>query len=149
MAASHKNFIGSFRPAASALGCIVGGLWDTPCGSDLITPTRESMKTLIVLMSALMLCATAEAAKKNGNKAKQAKQAEIQKQKERKEREDKRNAVKEFLEQKDTNSDGSLTRDEFIAGESDAEAAGKKFDQFNKNKDRYLTKSEISDMLGL
>ena len=107
------------------------------------------MKTLMILLSALLMCATAEAGKKNGNQAKKAKQAEIQKQKERKEREDKRNAVKEFLEGRDSNRDGSLTRDEFLSGEKDAEEAGKKFDQFNKNKDRYLSKGEISDMLGL
>lgn len=60
-----------------------------------------------------------------------------------------REAVKAFLEPKDKNKDGSLSRDEFIADEDDKEAAGKRFDEANKNGDRSLSKSEISDMLGL
>ena len=61
----------------------------------------------------------------------------------------KRDAVKEFLKQKDKNKDSSVSRDEYIADESDKEAAGKKFDEFNKNGDRALAKSEIEDLLGL
>lgn len=65
------------------------------------------------------------------------------------ERERKREAVKQFLAEKDKNKDNSVSRDEFLAGESDETAANAKFDEFNKNRDRFLTKSEIETMLGL
>jgi hypothetical protein len=53
------------------------------------------------------------------------------------------------MDEKDTNHDGSLSRDEYLAGEADPAAASKKFDKFNKNGDRALSKSEIAAMLGL
>ncbi len=57
--------------------------------------------------------------------------------------------MNEVLKAKDKNKDGSLTLDEYLTGESDIEAAKKNFDQFNKNKDRSLSKAEIADSLGL
>lgn len=77
------------------------------------------------------------------------KKEEERKKAEKAEKERKRDAVKEFLKQKDKNKDSSVSRDEYIADESDKEAAGKKFDEFNKNGDRALAKSEIEDLLGL
>jgi hypothetical protein len=42
-----------------------------------------------------------------------------------------------------------VNRDEYLDGESDKDEAGKKFDRYNKNGDRSLSKSEIAEMLGL
>ena len=64
-------------------------------------------------------------------------------------RDKKRKAVEDYLKEKDTNHDGSLSLDEYLVGEGDAASATKKFDEANKNHDRYLSKAEISDMLGL
>ncbi len=61
----------------------------------------------------------------------------------------KRAAVEEVLKAKDKNDDGSLTKDEYLAGEADAEAATKIFDKFNKNKDRALSKEELAASLGM
>jgi len=77
------------------------------------------------------------------------KKEEERKKAEKAEKERKRDAVKEFLKKKDKNNDGSVSRDEYLADESDKEAAGKKFDEFNKNGDRALAKSEIEALLGL
>ena len=70
-------------------------------------------------------------------------------EKEKAEREKRRDAVKSVMDAKDKNHDGSLSKDEYLTGEADAEAAGKTFDQFNKNKDRFLSKSELADSLSL
>ena len=113
------------------------------------------MKFFIYLMSALMLVATAEArgnGGKNGNNKKvqeQAKQKEKEKKDAKDARDKKRNAIQKVLAAKDGNNDGSLTLDEYLSDEADKEAATKAFNEANKNGDRYLTKSEISDMLGL
>ncbi|MEK7953125.1 hypothetical protein [Luteolibacter soli] len=77
------------------------------------------------------------------------KKEEERKKAEKAEKERKRDAVKDFLKQKDGNKDGSVSKDEYLADESDKEAAGKKFDEFNKNGDRALAKSEIEALLGL
>jgi hypothetical protein len=113
------------------------------------TRNFTSMKYLAYLMTALMLVASAEAKKKKNNDSGQAKKAQQEKEKARKEREAKSKAIKEFLDDKDKNHDGSVTLDEYLAGETDTAAATKKFEEFNKNHDRYLSKSEIADMLGL
>lgn len=107
------------------------------------------MKYLAYLMTALMLVTTAEARKYNKAAAAAAKRAEQQKQKERRERERKYEALKKFLDAKDPNHDGSVSLEEYLAGEANAGTATKKFEKYNKNHDRYLSKSEISDMLGL
>ena len=39
--------------------------------------------------------------------------------------------------------------DEYLANETDKEAAMKTFEKHNKNGDRSLTKSEIADLLGV
>lgn len=106
------------------------------------------MKPLVFVLAAFAMIATVEARQSSGAaKAAQAQKAKLDKEKA--ERDRKRGAVKELLDSKDTNHDGSLTKDEYIAGEADADAAGKRFDQFNKNKDRYLQKEEIEALLGL
>lgn len=79
--------------------------------------------------------------KANREKAKEEK-------KEREAREKRGRAIDGFLAARDGNKDGSLTRDEFLTAETDKTKGGGKFDQFNKNGDRYLSKSEIATMLG-
>ncbi len=64
-------------------------------------------------------------------------------------REKRRTAVQAVLENKDKNRDGSLTKEEYIDGEADPAAAAKKFDKYNKNRDRVLSKGEIADSLSL
>lgn len=71
-----------------------------------------------------------------------------QERKEKEAREKRSKAMDEFLTARDVNKDGSLTRDEFLTVESDKTKGGEKFDKFNKNGDRYLSKSEIAEMLG-
>lgn len=57
-------------------------------------------------------------------------------------------AIDDRLTARDGNKDGSLTKDEFLTAESDKKSAAEKFDKFNKNGDRYLSKSELATMLG-
>ena len=90
-------------------------------------------------------------AKKNNNKQNQ-KAAQEREKKEKAEREKKdriNKEIEDYLADRDKNKDKSLTLEEFASGESDAAAAASKFTQYNKNKDRYLSKAEIKDMLGL
>ena len=106
------------------------------------------MRPLTVLIAILSLTASVEAKvnKQNAAKAKQAKQAELQ---EKKEKENKREAINKVMEAKDKNHDGSLTKDEYLTGEADQDGASKRFDQFNKNGDRSLSRTELEDSLGL
>lgn len=101
------------------------------------------MKKLILLLAALMLVVPVEAAKAKKDPKKEARE------KEREFREKDREAIKDFLEPKDKNKDGVLTRAEYLSDEDDKEAAGKDYDEADKNKDRSLSKTEISEMLGL
>lgn len=103
------------------------------------------MKPLLSLLIVTLSLGVPVEAAQNNNKGK-AKEAE--KKKEKEERARKRDAIEAIMGPKDKNRDGSLTKDEYLADESDKEAAGKRFDQYNKNGDRYLTKSEIEDSLG-
>jgi hypothetical protein len=57
--------------------------------------------------------------------------------------------IKEYLESRDTNKDGSVSRDEFLTAETDKAGGERKFNEHNKNKDRSLSKREIQSMLGL
>ena len=50
---------------------------------------------------------------------------------------------------KDSNHDGSLSKEEYLLGEADAEVAVKDFDKYNKNKDRFLSSCELAELLGL
>ena len=111
------------------------------------------MKTYpIVAAICLSLLAVSEAdakGKGKGGMSPEQKQKEAEKKKQREERSNKQAAVKKVLDEKDKNNDGSLSKDEYLAGEANAEEAGKKFDEHNKNGDRNLSKSEIADLLGL
>lgn len=104
------------------------------------------MKTLPVLLCALLAATTTLHAERAEKKltAKEKERLEIKEA-----RDKERDAVKGYLEGRDKNKDGSLTREEFIADEEDKAAAGAKFDEANKNKDRSLSKSEIAEMLGV
>ena len=106
------------------------------------------MKYLTCLMTALIMVTsvtTIDAAQNKG----QANKKEEERKKKREEREAKNKAIKTFMEGKDANKDGTLSIDEYLTGETDKEAAMKKFQEHNKNGDRALTKAEIADMLGL
>lgn len=107
------------------------------------------MKSIAIpALIALSFClVTPVEAKGNNNKEAQKRKAE--REAKRNEREQKREAIDEFMNPRDKNNDGSLTIDEYLSAETDKEAAMKKFEQFNKNGDRSLTRSEIEDMLGL
>ena len=108
------------------------------------------MKAISVLLAITSLIVSAEAKPgRRGGPPKRDKAEEKREEEERKAREKKRNAIQEYLRKKDKNNDGSLTREEFQTGEADAKAADKKFDQYNKNGDRSLSKSEIGGLLGL
>jgi hypothetical protein len=113
------------------------------------------MKPLIYLMSLMMLVTSVEAGKARANRGNAKKVREVAKQREKEKkqqkeaRDKKREAIEKVLNKKDGNNDGSLTLDEFLTGESDAKAATNRFNNANKNGDRYLSKAEISDMLGL
>lgn len=116
------------------------------------------MKPLLFAAISLSLIITAEARKKEDKDGApppegqpQNPQQEKQKQKEadKAARGNKRKAVQEVMEAKDKNHDGSLSKEEYLAGEEDQEAAAKKFDEFNKNKDRFLSKGELAASLGL
>lgn len=115
------------------------------------TTTTTPMKPIVYILTGMFLIVTAEA-RNNGlsPKAKEKiKQEEAQKKKDKEDREKKREAIDKLLEAKDTNHDGSLSLDEYTAKESDIAAATKKFDEFNKNHDRYLSKMEMGELLGL
>jgi hypothetical protein len=110
------------------------------------------MKSAFLLaFAALFLIAPAEAAKQGNNKAgqKAAEAKKKEKEADRADRAKKREGVDAVLEVKDKNKDGSLDPDEYLIGESDVEAAKARFKQFNKNGDRYMSKREIQDSLGL
>jgi hypothetical protein len=113
------------------------------------------MKTIIIALSLAALVIPAEAAKGRAaaprltkRDKQEIKRENKQEQKEREERQRQNEAVRKVLESKDGNHDGSLTRDEYLLGEADKEAAGRKFDSANKNGDRFLSKSEIEGSLG-
>ena len=96
------------------------------------------MKPFIILIAALLISPMAHAAGKD----KKPDPVKIAKERYR-------DALKSYMEDRDKNSDGSLTRDEYLESETDKEAAGKAFDAANKNGDRSLTKTEIGEMIGI
>lgn len=110
-------------------------------------------KLIAFTLAAMVLIVPTEAEAKgkgnNNNQNKQAQAAKKKREEEQKAREKKREAMEAFMKKRDTNHDGSLTREEYLSGESDAAAGGKTFDQYNANKDRYLTKIEIEALLRL
>lgn len=105
-------------------------------------------KPLILSLSFLcLIILPAEAAKRRGP-SKEQQQEQKEKQAERERADKARDGVKEVLAAKDKNDDGTLTKEEYLTGEADAVAAAAKFDQFNKNGDRSLSKKEIEASLG-
>lgn len=109
------------------------------------------MKPIIYLTSALILIATAEAKKQSETKGnnERARQERTEKQEKKDARNNKREAVNKVLDAKDKNNDGSLTQDEYLAGEVDVESSTQQFKDANKNGDRYLSRGEIAEMLGV
>lgn len=105
------------------------------------------MKTITLLLIATLTLAATTLQSGAVEKKKTPKQLEREKINEAREKQ--RDAVKDVLEEKDANKDGSITREEFIADETDKVKAGEKFDEANTNKDRSLSKGEIADMLGV
>jgi hemolysin activation/secretion protein len=111
---------------------------------------RIFILNLAIMFLSLAVPAEAQRRGRGGNQQNQRAQQERKKREaEQKAREKKREAFEDFMKPKDKNHDGSLTREEFMNGGGGAEAAGKKFDQYNLNNDRYLTKPEIEAMLDL
>ena len=104
----------------------------------------KPIKILALLITSAFLIAPVEASKKGA--ARKKKQEE--KQQKREENARKRDAISDFMKERDKNNDGSLTKEEFLSGETNKEEGEKKFDRYNKNKDRYLSKAEIAEMLG-
>ncbi len=107
----------------------------------MVLSTDKAMKTCIMLLLAFLVAGPAYAAKDKKEPKKDSRDKMLD------ERKQQREAVKSYIESKDTNEDGKLTKEEFIAGEKDAEKAGKLYDEFNKNRDRTLTKSELTKLL--
>jgi hypothetical protein len=118
-------------------------------------PIIAMKPTYILALLALSFCLiTPVGAQNKNNSGQRAAQQEAQRRKQEREqkrndRAEKRDAIDEFMRPRDKNNDGSLTLDEFMSAESDKEEGLKKFNKYNKNGDRSLTKSEIADMLGL
>ncbi|MFM2171153.1 MAG: hypothetical protein RI957_1382 [Verrucomicrobiota bacterium] len=111
-------------------------------------------KTFYLLTCFLLLGSLPVAAQRNRNRNNQALQramAEKRKQEaaEKAKRDKIDDAIDGFLKDHDRNKDGSVTLDEFSAGSPEGKGAEEKFAQFNKNRDRYLSKKEIQEMLGL
>lgn len=111
--------------------------------------SKKLIKPLILTIASLCLIVPAEAGKDDKSAKEEQKEKEKKKELEKEARENKRKAVQDILDAKDKNHDGSLSREEYLDGEADAEAASKVFDQFNKNRDRALSKTEIAASLGL
>ena len=111
------------------------------------------MKKIIYLLSLIIFVSSAPVEAKNNNNNKQAAAARAAKAKQEKAEKEKRDkinkAIESFLEDHDKNHDKSVSLEEYVAGETNAADAEKKFTEYNKNKDRYLSKTEIQEMLGL
>lgn len=109
------------------------------------------MKKLLFLLSLFILVGALPAeAKKRNQQAQKAQAAKAKQEKAEKEKEDRIDkAIDSFLEDHDKNKDKSVTLEEYTATESDAKSAEQNFQRYNKNKDRYLSKKEIQELLGL
>ena len=113
-------------------------------------PTPKFMKaTLITLMLALMIIPVEAKKFLMTPAARAAARIEArQEAKQRLEREQRHDAVQKLIDKKDSNHDGSLSKDEYLSKEPDQKAAGKKFGECNKNGDLLLQRSEIEALLG-
>ncbi len=115
-----------------------------------IATNKNTMKPITILgLLAVSFCLITPVEAKGGNNNKEAQKRKQEREQKRQERAAKRDAIDEFLKPRDLNKDGSLTLDEFLSGETDKEEGARKFEEANKNGDRYLTKKEIEEMLGV
>jgi len=106
----------------------------------------------VIACTALPCSLPAEAQnRRNRNGAAQKAMAEKRKQEaaEKAKRDKINEAIDDFLKDHDRNKDKSVTLEEFTGSSGDAKDAESKFQQFNKNGDRYLSKKEIQELLGL
>lgn len=104
---------------------------------------------VFLVVSSVLAAPSADARGWNKKQIQKANREDAKKEKKEREAREKRSkAIDDCLTARDGNKDGSLTRDEFLTGESDKKSAAEKFDKFNKNGDRYLSKSELATMLG-
>jgi hypothetical protein len=112
---------------------------------------KTLVKSLAIILTLGCFAVPAEAKGNGQNRAVQKanQQKEAEKRKEKQERDTKREAVDKYLAKKDTNHDGSLTRDEFLVGEKDAAKANLDFDHYDANHDRRLERNEILALLGM
>jgi Ca2+-binding EF-hand superfamily protein len=102
---------------------------------------------LLIAALALSLIATSEAGNLSGAHCKQS-EAQKKRLADEKQREKTHKAVQAVLDAKDANRDGSLSLDEYIAGEADATAARKAFEKYDRNKSNFLERSEIAAFIG-
>ena len=87
---------------------------------------------------------------RNNDAARRAMAEKRKKDQEKKaERERVNKEIDAFLKDHDKNGDGSVSLEEYVASSSNAKEAEETFKQFNKNRDRYLSKTEIKELLGL
>ncbi len=115
------------------------------------------MKKIICLLSFVLFISSLPVAAQNTREQQQAALARAARQKklmedqaEKMRKNNINKAIDDFLDVHDKNKDKSVTLEEYLAGEkTNAADAEKKFKQYNKNNDRYLSKSEIQEMLGL
>ena len=112
---------------------------------------KTLVKTIAIILTLGCLAVPAEANGRGPNKAVQeaARKKEAEKREAKEKRDKIREAVDKYLAKKDTNHDGSLTRDEFLVGEADPVKANQDFDKYNTNHDRSLERNEIQALLGL
>lgn len=111
------------------------------------------MKKIAYILS-LLVCAGVMPLEARNNKQNAAAQKayEEKKRKQKAEREARAKVnqeIEDFIADRDKNNDNSLTLEEFASGESNATAAEGTFKLYNKNKDRYLSKTEVKALLGL
>lgn len=103
---------------------------------------------ITLTFAALLLLSPPATAGNDEDKPDKRKERKENQEKEREKRKETWKAAQEALKAKDTNGDGSLSKEEYVAGESNADEAAKKFDKFNTNGDRVLSKSEFLESLG-
>ena len=126
------------------------GANERKCRSRLINPIMKKFVYLLALF-VFVGAMPAEAQRNNQNQA--AQRARAEKEKQRKEEKAKRerinSAIEDLLDGRDKNKDKSLTLEEYLSGESDAKSGEENFKEHNKNRDRYLSRTEMQELLGL
>ncbi len=114
---------------------------------------KPIMKKLVYLITLLVFVGSlpvhAQRNRRNGAAQKAAAEKRKKEEAEKAKKDKINNEIEAFIKDRDRNRDKSLTLEEFTSGEGDAKAAETKFQEYNKNKDRYLSKTEIQALLGL